>query len=1040
MPESVSMTITATNQPENSPQKYQYTVMASLRPDAQGPPEQTTANSLPLLVLGGTGCGAEDTTGLRIADTQNFRVFGDVGVNALDAPGAPPPCSAMIAAGAARISAANVWLREGGTCTPPTSQVCQVTNQTTTPIADPLAGSAAACSASGVNPTPSGTPPRYTADQSIFHQPLSILADTQFEAGTYVFCQGVTVSNGATVSVAGDDPDAKVTWYSPQHTASFSGGAQVYISRLIAQKLNVEGETTGVGIGTQPPVPLEITAPDTETLPNWTVGRPYPTQTIEAEGGIEPYAWNITGLPAGLTADDNIISGTPTEFGGFVVIVEVFDSAGGTDTRTYGLTIGAFPTVNAASPPPDWTVNRDYPQTQMVGDGGTTPYRWSATGLPDGLQLSTAGLITGTPTRVGTYNPTFWFVDAAGARSPDQSFRIDINPRPDITSGPLPNFVAGLAYPLTTLLSTGGTQPLNWVASNLPSGLTLDLLNGQVTGTANLVGTYRVSITVEDAAGASDTITFDLRINRQVGILTPLLANGEVGAPYDQRIDPVGGVPRYSWSSTGLPPGLGLNPTDRRTTFVRGTPTQAGTFAPRITVRDGTGLRVSRDYELNIVPAPTITAPAQLDPWTVNRNYPGTAITVSDGTAPFSWSATGLPPGMSINGGTGVITGEPTTSGIYSVQVTARDALNVSARRTYSLVVNQWPTISTNSIPQGQQAIAYSATLDAALGTTPYRWAASGLPPGLTMNPNSGVLSGTPSTSGTFFVQFTATDIAGAAATKQLTLVIAPPPTIGSSDLPDWTVDRQYPNTQLAASGGTPPFTWSATGLPTGLTINGTGMVSGTPTETGTFNVVATVTDANNATATQNYDVVISGPPEVETSSLPDGEVGVPYSVTMSGGGGTAPLTWSAAGLPAGLSIAPATGVISGSPLNPGTFNVTVAATDTTGASGTSDMSLVIGAGALVVTGTSPNSAPQGATNQNISVTGSGFVNGAGVLVDFSDIDIEVNSVTFVSATLLTVNISILPSADVGPNDVTVTNGDGETATATAAFNVTAGP
>src|SRR5205807_1065522 len=112
---------------------------------------------------------------------------------------------------------------------------------------------------------------------------------------------------------------------------------------------------------------------------------------------------------------------------------------------------------------------------------------------------------------------------------------------------------------------------------------------------------------------------------------------------------------------------------------------------------------------------PSIPAPADLQDWTVNRDYPGTQIVVNDGLAPFTWQATGLPAGLSINS-KGVITGAPTVSGTFNVTVTVTDATNSTASRTYSLVINPSPVITTASLPAAEQGVAYGATVNVGNG------------------------------------------------------------------------------------------------------------------------------------------------------------------------------------------------------------------------------------------------------------------------------------------------------------------------------------
>src|SRR5439155_27358873 len=109
---------------------------------------------------------------------------------------------------------------------------------------------------------------------------------------------------------------------------------------------------------------------------------------------------------------------------------------------------------------------------------------------------------------------------------------------------------------------------------------------------------------------------------------------------------------------------------------------------------------------------------------------------------------------------------------------------------------------------------------------------------------------------------------------------------------------------QRTGSGGYPAYTWTATGLPAGLSLDSaTGMVSGTPTQTGFFSVDVTLTDSqSNQVPPQTFPLTINAAPAITTATLPNGQQGAAYSARpLSASGGTPSLTWSANGLPAGL-------------------------------------------------------------------------------------------------------------------------------------------
>src|SRR5207302_408076 len=119
------------------------------------------------------------------------------------------------------------------------------------------------------------------------------------------------------------------------------------------------------------------------------------------------------------------------------------------------------------------------------------------------------------------------------------------------------------------------------------------------------------------------------------------------------------------------------------------------------------------------------------------------------------------------------------------------------------------------------------------------------------------------------------------------TSIGSPPPAItGPASLPSWTRDRSHPSTTVTASGGAGTYTWSASGLPGGLSINSaTGMISGTPTTTGASSVVVTVTDAAGATATRTYSLVVNAVPLTVSSVVlgnANGQVAKGDSVTIT--------------------------------------------------------------------------------------------------------------------------------------------------------------
>lgn len=178
--------------------------------------------------------------------------------------------------------------------------------------------------------------------------------------------------------------------------------------------------------------------------------------------------------------------------------------------------------------------------------------------------------------------------------------------------------------------------------------------------------------------------------------------------------------------------------------------------------------------------------------------------------------------------------------------------------------------VATASLPDGTNGVAYSVPLAAAGGAGGYAWslASGALPSGLSLAP-SGLLAGTPSGSGSSTFTVRVTDAFGQTATKAFTVYVVGPSAVrlATSYLPDGRVAQLYPDVQLVAEGGTPPYTFTrrAGTIPPGLSLATSGMLSGTPTTEGVFNVTFRVTDSAARTNDRAYVVTIGpkGVPDV---------------------------------------------------------------------------------------------------------------------------------------------------------------------------------
>ncbi|WP_405496849.1 putative Ig domain-containing protein [Streptomyces sp. NBC_00096] len=225
-------------------------------------------------------------------------------------------------------------------------------------------------------------------------------------------------------------------------------------------------------------------------------------------------------------------------------------------------------------------------------------------------------------------------------------------------------------------------------------------------------------------------------------------------------------------------------------------------------------------------------------------------------------------------------------------------------------------------------------------GAAPYTWSATGLPAGLAIASQTGTVTGTPTTAGTSNVTVTATDSAGKTGSAAFSWTITTAGTALSVTNPgsqSSTVGSAAGLT-VKATGGAAPYTWSATGLPAGLAIgSATGTVTGTTTTAGTSSVTVTATDSAGKTASATFSWTVSTvtgtSPVLQNPGNQVVYIGKPVTLALQATGGTKPYAFRATGLPAGLSINAATGVVTGSPTSWGFGAGTLTVTDAAGKS-----------------------------------------------------------------------------------------------------------
>jgi len=453
------------------------------------------------------------------------------------------------------------------------------------------------------------------------------------------------------------------------------------------------------------------------------------------------------------------------------------------------------------------------------------------------------------------------------------------------------------------------------------------------------------------------------------------------------------GAANVTWSLTGPAcsgESCGTVSSGEGTSTVYTAPTNVTTALQVTLTAAVAGTQNSFSVAITVNPDPVLSG--NLAAGTVGTAYNAT-ITATGGTTPLkavTITNGSLPGGLTFNATTGAITGTPTAAGSFSFTVQVTDSSSIpftaSALETITISTPVTPlTVVGGAPPAGTVGTAYTTSLTAIGGTTPYTWSivSGALPAGLSLSPTTGIISGTPTTVGISIFTAQAQDATGTRATAVFSIPVnaaATPLTISVSTLPGGTVGVPY-NATIPVTGGTAPYACSEVSgtLPAGLTLTGC-VVSGTPTAAGTSTFQAKATDSSNPVQTANSPetitiVAATTPLSIALSTLPNGTVGVAYSATIPVTGGTAPYSCTMTGgtLPGGLTL---TGcVLSGTPTTANTFSFQVKATDTSNpvqtATGTETVTIAPAPIPLTITlATLPNGTVGVAYSATIPITG----------------------------------------------------------------------
>ncbi|QWV92018.1 Ig domain-containing protein [Geomonas oryzisoli] len=389
-----------------------------------------------------------------------------------------------------------------------------------------------------------------------------------------------------------------------------------------------------------------------------------------------------------------------------------------------------------------------------------------------------------------------------------------------------------------------------------------------------------------------------------------------------------------------------INPGSSADMTVRFSPTGAGSYSGnssnsyKLVFNSDGGQAVIYFSGAGVGTQPLSISSTALPDATAGQVYSGATLAANGGVIPYgSWTVTSgtLPPGLSLNSGSGAITGTVDVAALpsYTFTVSVTDNANTKATKTFTMNVTSLTIDNTTLKAWTQGNPGYTEQLTASIGgvTLPKSsvvWTAVGtVPQGLLLNSDGSITSAATGPvfagSNILTVQASYTDTVANktyTATKTLTITVNPALSITTSSLPNVVVGNDYAQ-KLVRVGGTPSYAWSITNgtLPPGLQLNpSTGDITGTPTGTGTALFTVQVTDGTGAIATRAMSIIVNPTLSITTSTLPPVTSGSTYLQQLIASGGTRPYTWSVSGnLPPGITLS--NGVLSGTASGAGDYD-----------------------------------------------------------------------------------------------------------------------
>lgn len=731
------------------------------------------------------------------------------------------------------------------------------------------------------------------------------------------------------------------------------------------------------------------------------------TQLAGSVGGTAPLSYGWATAPSNttdITIDPSsgqvtVGPGLPAGSYAFTVVATDANGVAGTPSLSRSIQSATKPTVTTVSLPSAtqgasyshvlaWSGGNGTLHSFVLTNNGSTVANGATIGNTGLVWNANSGSISGTVANVGSSQPNLSVTvrDSVGRVSAPKSIPLTVNLVPSApTYASTSREINTNTTHSPTTPSVGGAGGTTYeIVSISPTVTGIQMANastGQISIAVATAGAFEVTVRARDTAGTtSPTSKFvvtttnvvapylqysSMMVPGQGGFYNAMRATGGNGTFFSAGgyiRATVGGTTvtasGQSGGSIGKFPGTNYDLYGDGSFGVSPTPlTQKSVIGIAITARDSAGnvgtATVNILASLLAPTYPASTAATSGTARTINRTAPAYG-----GTGTLSYSVASTPPdaGVTVDASGNVTVASTVPAGTYSLVVTATDGGSPSvgsiSSSAFSVTVASAPTVTTNAIPQASNGVAYSFQMEASGGSGALTFSSTGRPPGVNMS-STGLLSGTPTTNGTYSVVTTVTDSGGRTSQKTLSMVVAAQtlvaPTYPASAVATLGTARTIPVT-TAASGGTGAKTYAVASTPSnvGITVNASGTVSiASSVTSGTYSVVVTTTDAGTPTpqsvASSTISVNVAPAITISTNAVDSQAVNSAYSFQVAASGGSGTLSFLGTNMPPGLSIS-STGAITGTPSAQGSYVFTVEAYDAFGRTTSKNFSMTVGA------------------------------------------------------------------------------------------------